>query len=149
TNDLRSSPCLLATFLTEPRLSPLGPALYGLARSPGGGDFFELASPHIIDVPVDRNGPGNQRMTADALHISDDPSRVILHREPIDELTFRRSRTLPDIAKPVRSEFCCLEAAGKEAPHHLVSEEQHAAVGVVDDEKLPGGQQFVRDDQGT
>jgi hypothetical protein len=82
-------------------------------------------------------------------HVGDDTSRIILHREPINELAFRRPGALPDIPKAVGSEFRGLEATGEEAPHHLVGEEQHAAVGVVNDKKLARAEQLVGDDQGA
>jgi len=88
-------------------------------------------------------------MVANAPHVGDNTGRVILYREPINELTFCRSGTLPDIAKAGGSELRGLEATGKEVPHQLVGEEQHAAVGVVNDEKLTRAEQLVGDDQGA
>ena len=98
--------------------------LQGFARGGSFGDFLQVAAPHVVDIPVDRNRLGDQRVVANPLHVSDDPSRVILHRESIDKLTFRRSRPPSDIAKSIGSEFRRLEAAGKKVPHHLVGEEQ-------------------------
>ena len=88
-------------------------------------------------------------MIANAPHVGDDSSRIILHREPINELALRRSGTFADIAKAVGRELRGLEATDQETPHHLVSEEQHAAVGVVNDEELIGAEQLVGDDQGA
>src|SRR5439155_11284345 len=88
-------------------------------------------------------------MVPNAPHVGDDGSRIILHREPINELTLRRSGAFPDIAKAAGRELRGLEATGKEIPHHLVREEQHAAVGVVNDEELIRTEQLVGDDQGA
>src|SRR3989442_3081939 len=123
--------------------------LHGLARSRGSGDFFQPASFYIENVSVDRNGPGNQRVVANAPHVGDDGSGIIFHREPINELALRRSGAFPDIAKAAGRELCRLEATGKKIPHHLVREEQHAAVGVVNDEELIRAKQLVGDDQGA
>ena len=82
-------------------------------------------------------------------NVGDDSSGIVLHREPINELTFRRSGTLPDIAKAIGREFRGLEASGQEIAHQLVGEEQHAAVGVVNDEELTRAEQLVGDDQGA
>src|SRR5438094_6640479 len=110
--------------------------LHGFPRSRGSGDFLQPASPYVVNVSVDRNSPGNQRVVPNAPHVGDDGSRIILHREPINELTLRRSWAFPDIAKAAGRELRRLEATGEEIPHHLVREEQHAAVGVVNDEEL-------------
>ena len=88
-------------------------------------------------------------MVTNAPHVGDDRSRIILHREPINELTLRRSGAFPDIAKAAGRELRRLEATGQEIPHHLVREEQHAAVGVVNDEELIRAEQLVGDDQGA
>ena len=88
-------------------------------------------------------------MVPNAPHVGDDGSRIILHREPINELTLRRSGAFPDIAKAAGRELRRLEATGKKIPHHLVREEQHAAVGVVNDEELIRAEQLVGDDQGA
>jgi hypothetical protein len=56
-------------------------------------------------------------------------------------------RHCPDIAKPVGRELRGLEATGKEIPHQLIGEEQHAAVGVVNDEELIRAEQLVGDDR--
>src|SRR2546425_2398401 len=69
--------------------------------------------------------------------------------EPINELALRRSGPFPDIAKAIGRELRGFEATGKETPHHLVSEEQHAAVGVMNDKELIRAEQLVRDDQGA
>src|SRR5207245_9932259 len=79
-------------------------------------------------------------------HVGDDGSHIILHREPINELTLRRSWAFPDIAKAAGRELRRLEATGEEIPHHLVREEQHAAVGLVTDEELIRAEQLVGDD---
>jgi len=57
-----------------------------------------------------------------------------------------RSGAFPDIAKARWRELRSLKAVGKEIPHHLVCEEQHAAVSVVNDEELIRTEQLVRDD---
>src|SRR6266436_2240853 len=140
----------LDRHVTFPIEISLGPrALHGFARSHGSGDLFQLSGSYIEDVSVDRNGLGNQRMVANAPHVGDNTGRIILHREPINELTFCRSGTLSDIAKAGGSELRGLEATGKEVPHHLVGEEQHAAVGVVNDEKLTRAEELIGDDQGA
>src|SRR5215469_10412377 len=123
--------------------------LRGFAHGRGSGNFFQLAGSYVVNVSVDRNRLGNQRMVANAPDVRYDGRRIILHGEPIDKLTFRRPRPLPDIAKAVGGELGGLETTGKEIPHHLVGEEQHAAVGVVDDEELIRAEQLVRDDQGA
>ncbi len=88
-------------------------------------------------------------MVANASHVGDDGSHIVLHREPINELTLRRSRAFSDITKAAGGELRGLETTGKEISHHLVREEQHAAVGVVNDEELIRTEQLVGDDQGA
>src|SRR5262245_53254046 len=97
--------------------------LGGCARRGGSGDFSQFAGSYVVNISGDRNGLGNQRMVSNALHVGNDRSRIVLHREPINKLTLRRSGAFPDIAKAVGSELCGLEAPGKKIPHHVVSEE--------------------------
>jgi hypothetical protein len=63
-------------------------------------------------------------MAANAPHVGDDTSRIVLHREPIDELAFRRSWAFPNVAKAIGGELGGFETTGEEVPHHLVGEEQ-------------------------
>src|SRR2546425_1264157 len=44
--------------------------LHGFARSRGSGDFLQPAGSYIVNVSVDRNGPGNQRVVASAAYLA-------------------------------------------------------------------------------
>ena len=54
---------------------------------------------------------------------------------------------MPDITEALGPELGGLEAAGEQGAHHLVGEELHPAVGVVDDEPFTGAEQLVGDDE--
>jgi hypothetical protein len=54
-------------------------------------------------VSVDWNGLRDQGMVANTPHVGDGRRRIILHRQPVDELTLRRPGALTDIAKAARS----------------------------------------------
>src|SRR5262249_34570849 len=123
------------------------PWLYGLTHRRGVRDLLQSAGLHVVDVSVDRDGFWNQRMVADTPHIGDDCRRVVLHREPVDELTFRRAWALADIAKAGGSQLRGLEALGQETPHQLVGEEQHSAVRMMNDEELLRAEELVGNDQ--
>src|SRR5713101_366212 len=100
----------------------LSSLLHGFARSRRSGDFLQPASSYVVNISVDRNGPGNQLVVVNAPHVGDDRSRIIFHREPLNELTLRRSEAFPDIAKAVGRELRGLEATDKKIPHHLVGD---------------------------
>ena len=57
--------------------------------------------------------------------------------------------TSESLAAQIKNPQDRLEVVSKQIPHHLVGEEQHAAVGMVNDEKLPRAEQLVGDDQGA
>jgi hypothetical protein len=52
-------------------------ALHGFAHCHGFGDLVQFAGPHIVDIPVDRNGLGDQRVVADAPDVGDEAGSVI------------------------------------------------------------------------
>ena len=70
-------------------------------------------------------------------------------RQPLDVLAGARSWAFADVTEAARGELRRFQAGGQQATHHFVGEELHAAVGVMNDEKFLGTQQFVADDQGA
>src|SRR5437867_438753 len=59
-------------------------ALHGFAHCHGVGDLGQFAGSHIVDVPVDWNGLGDQRVVADAPDVGDEAGGVVFHGEPIN-----------------------------------------------------------------
>ena len=51
------------------------------------------------------------------------------------------STSRPDVTESITSQFGRLETAGKQTAHHLVGEELHATVRVMNDEPLLGSEQ--------
>src|SRR5262249_31797681 len=72
---------------------------------------------------------------------------LIFDRQPIDEVTFRGTRTAPYITPAVGTELCCVEALSQERAHRVVSECLHAAIRVMDHEPLVGAEQLMGDNK--
>ena len=70
-------------------------------------------------------------------------------REPVDVAAVGRSRPLAHVGETVGAELRGLETRLEQATHHIVGEELHAAVGVVDHEPLGGAEELVRDHERT
>ena len=85
-------------------------------------------------------------MFPDALHIITHALSLIAYGKPLDKLSRPRSRTFSDILKSFIRESRRFEAVGQQPTHHVVGEEFHAAIGVVNDKPLPRAQQLVRND---
>ncbi len=103
--------------------------------------------PDVVDISVDRDALGDERMVPDALDVVGDAACLVGDRQPVDVGGLGRARTLPDVIETLGSERRGLEAVGEQAADHLVGEELHPAIGVVDDEPLGRAEQLVGDDQ--
>jgi hypothetical protein len=64
-------------------------ALHGFAHCHGFGDLVQFPRPNIVDIPVDWNGLGDQRVVADAPDVGDEAGGIIFHGEPINKLALR------------------------------------------------------------
>src|SRR6266704_450408 len=60
-------------------------------------DFVEPAGFHVVEIAVDRDVAGDQRMVAKPANVSHDAPPLLLDREPVDKIPFRRARPLPTV----------------------------------------------------
>src|SRR3979490_3332126 len=119
----------------------------GSAGGGGDGHFDQFARVNVVDVAVDWDGLRHERTSADAGHVCDDGLVLVFDGEPLDELCGGGTGAFADICEAFRSEGGGFQAVGEEAAHHIVGEEEHAAIGVVDDEEFFGAEKFVTDDE--
>src|SRR5712691_2611207 len=127
------------------RLIPSG--LSSFARYSGLGNLYQSSRCDVVDIPVDGNGAGNQRMVSNALDVRDHAFRLLLDRQPIYELTLCGPRPGAGIAPDLSVESGGLQAACEQITHDFVAEQLHAAVRVMNNEPLARAQQLIRDDQ--
>lgn len=115
------------------------------------GAFYveEFAGVHVVDVAVDGDGFGDERVIADAGDIVEDRLLLVLDGEPFDEFAGARAGAFANIAKAVGSKLGGFEAGIEKVTHGVVGKELHAAIGVMNDEEFAGAKKFVADDQGT
>src|SRR6185312_5218939 len=73
----------------------------------------------------------------------------VVDGKPIDVCGLSRARPGTDIGEAIGAQLGRLETARKQPSHHIVGEEFHTAVRVVDDEPLAGAEELVRNDQRT
>ncbi len=111
------------------------------------GNFVQLAGLHIVDVPVDGDVTGHQRVTADAYDVLDDAPGVVRDRHPVDVLAFRRAWPRLRVAPAALIQARGLETFGEEAAHDLIREQLHAAVRMMDHEPFGRAEQLVGNDQ--
>src|SRR5207245_9772227 len=57
-----------SSFVAEVRTTRVAPLLLSSARSRGFRSFVQLAGSYVVNIAGDRNGPGDQRMVANAAH---------------------------------------------------------------------------------
>ena len=135
----------------SPSCSPTWPERPPDARSPALPSWRptpdEPAGADVVDVPVDRGSIQGRGMRPDPGHVLHDTLALSLDRQPVDVVAFVRSGPATDIVEAVRTQCGRLQAAGEQAAHHVVGEELHAAVGVMDDEPLAGAEELVGDHQ--
>lgn len=112
-------------------------------------DLDELAAFHVVHVAVDGDGSGDQWVVAYALDIVDDGLLPVGDGEELDVLRGARAGAFADILEAFGRESRGFERVGKETTDDVVSEELHAAVGVMDDEEFPGAEELVTDDERT
>ena len=74
---------------------------------------------------------------------------LVTDREPVDVVGLGGSRAGTDVVETVIAQLCGLETVGEQPARHLVAEELHCAVRVVDDEPFFGAEQLVVDHQET
>ena len=77
----------------------------------GFGNFDELSRFHIVDVAVYRDVVGNQWVVSDTHDILNDALRIIRERQPVDVVTFRRSRTVARVVPAALVQRRSLQAA--------------------------------------
>jgi hypothetical protein len=80
---------------------------------------------------------------------SDDGLVLVFDGELFDELRGGGTGAFADIFEALGSEGGGFKAVGEEAAHDVVGEEEHAAVGVVDDEEFFCAEELVADDERT
>src|SRR5690606_5975065 len=67
------------------------------------GDLDETTGLHVVDVAVDGDPAGHERMLTDARDVVDDALRLVLDGQPLDVLGDRRSGAAADVAESVGS----------------------------------------------
>jgi len=113
----------------------------------GGFDFEEFAGADVIEVAVDGNGVGNERVIADAGDVVEDGLLLIFDGEPFYVFAGAGAGALADVTEAAGSEFGGFETGVEEIAHDVVVEKFHAAIGVMDDEKFLRAEEFVTDDE--
>ena len=121
----------------------------GRAGLRGVGHLDEPAGLDVVDVAVDRDAGRHQRVVADPLDVLGDAGGVVRDRQEVDVVARVGAGPLADVGEAVGAELGGLQAARQQAPDHVVGEELHAAVGVVDHEPLRRAEQLVGDHQGA
>jgi hypothetical protein len=98
---------------------------------------------------VDGNGVGNERVIADAGDVIEDGLFLVFDGEPFDVFAGTRAGALANVAEAARAKLSGFEAGVEKIAHDVVGEEFHATIGVMDDEKFLGAEQFVADHEGA
>src|SRR5215510_9324861 len=129
-----------AVGFPNPRSAAISRA--GGAEGTGPFNLDKLAGADVVDVPVHRNGLGNERVVADALDVVAHGFLLVLDREPFDVFAGSRTRAFANITETGGSEFGGFKAGTEEAAHDIVGEELHAAVGVMNDKEFPSAEKF-------
>src|SRR6266700_4049138 len=88
-------------------------------------------------------------MVANPAHIVNDGLLGIRNRKPVDVFAGARPRPLSNIAKAVRAQLSGFEAVSEQPLHHVICEEPHAAIRVMDYKGFSSTKQFVADGEGT
>src|SRR5437867_9476265 len=122
----------LSCFRTNPCRDPTSSSA-GTARGGGLRHFDELARVYIVDVAVDWDGLRHERAGANAGHVCDDGLVLVFDGEPFDELCGGGTGAFAYVLEALGGEGGGFEAVGEEAAHHIVGEEEHAEVGVVNE----------------
>jgi zinc-binding alcohol dehydrogenase family protein len=120
------------------------------ARPPLGGRIRHFEKPtgaNVVDIAVDRNAAGHERVGADAPDVFDDAALKIGKGEPLNVPTVNRARSDADIAPAIIVQFGGFETLAQEMADDLVGKKLHAAIRVVNDEPFTGSQQLVGNDQ--
>jgi hypothetical protein len=104
---------------------------------------------NVVDVAIDGDGFWDEGAGANPNDVREDGLGLVLDCEPLDKLRRGAAGAFADVFEAFRGEDSSFEAVGQEAANDVVGEEEHAAVGVVDDEELLGAEEFVADDEGT
>src|SRR5437868_5892189 len=121
----------------------------GAASGGGFGHFDELAGVDVVDVAVYGDGLRNERTGADTGHVCDDGLGLVFDGEPFDELCGGAAWAFADVLESFGGEGGGFQAVCEEAAHDVVGEEEHAAVGVVDDEEFFSAKKLIADDERT
>src|SRR5690554_3069020 len=86
-------------------------------------------------------------MTADALDIIDDTLRVIVDRQPVDELPLTRAVPGAGVVPAFLVDSGRIQAAREQPAYHFVGEGFHTAVGVMNHEPFASTEQLVGNDE--
>src|SRR5438105_4984306 len=87
------------------------------------GDFDQSSCLNLVDVTVDRYAIRHQGMFPDTGDIVGYALCEIANRQPVNVLSFRRTRTLPHIFPLSILKLRCLEAARKKVSDDFAGEE--------------------------
>lgn len=101
--------------------------------------------PNIENVTVDRNVFRHERMLTDTLHVLSNTLLLLLNRVPFDEVPMRTPVTILDVRPSRAIKRSRFKVVLQEAAHHLIGEQLHAAIRMVNNEPLIGAEQLVRD----
>ena len=77
----------------------------------GFRNLHEFSGFHVVDVAVNRNVIGNQRMISNTRDILDDALRIVRECQPVDVATFCGPRPLARVMPPTLIQCRCLQAA--------------------------------------
>jgi len=118
-----------------------------LAGRGGFGHFEELAGFHVVDVAVNRDGTGHQRVLPNALHVFHYARGQVFDGEKGNEFRLVGAGALAHVVPSLLVHGSGFQALSQQVTDNFVGEVLHAAVGVVNNEPLPGTQQLVGNHQ--
>jgi hypothetical protein len=87
-------------------------------------------------------------MLPNATHVLDHARLLILDRVPLDEMAGRVTAVMMRVRPSLSVKGGGRQIVVEEIRHHLVGEQLHSAVRVMDHEPLASAEQLVRDDEG-
>ena len=102
------------------------------------GDLIETASLYVIDVAVNRNTIGNQRMPADTLHIIKNAFFLRADGMPFYEMTCRAAAAMLRIGPLLAVKGSRGKTVVQQVRDHRVGKQLHSAICVMDDKPWAG-----------
>ncbi len=67
----------------------------------GVGDLLEAAGRDVVDVPVDWNARGHERVVADPADVLDNALLAVRNAEPVDVASFTGAWSGADVVEPI------------------------------------------------